>query len=384
MKLHRGRHLTLLALLVASLALVAAACGGSDDSSEPATTEAATTEAPATEEAPADTGAAAETGAAADTGAAAGGGELPPDPDAAEFEGATAGSGEGLKIGYISLGDSLPFVRLVSDGIKAQAEIAGAELVFCDSQVDAAKALDCVKNLKTQQVDGYINFQLFEDAAAEICAAGPQVPVISVDIHQKPCELSFMGANNTRAGEISGTAAGNFMKEKFDCEYDAVVTLETIAAGVVNDERIGGMIDGFQSVCGEITNLRKEDVGGTIDLGREKFADILTALPGATKIIVMSLNDDMALGALAAAKSAGREGDIYIAAQGADPSAWCEIQNNPNWIGDAAYFPERYGEILIPNMIRAINGETIPELLYIPHELVDAANIDQVYDVTDC
>lgn len=377
MKLHRRRYVMLLALLAAALALVAAACGGGDDSSD-ATTEAATTEAPATEEAPADTG-------AADTGAAPGGGEeLAPDPDAAEFEGATAGSGEGLKIGYISLGDSLPFVRLVSDGIKAQAEIAGAELVFCDSQVDAAKALDCVKNLKTQGVQGYINFQLFEDAAAEICAAGPQVPVISVDIHQKPCELSFMGANNVRAGEISGTAAGNFMKEKFDCEYDAVVTLETIAAGVVNEQRIGGMIDGFQSVCGEITNLRQEDVGGTIDLGREKFADVLTALPGATRIVVMSLNDDMSLGALAAAKSAGREGDVYIAGQGADPSAWCEIKNNPNWIGDTAYFPERYGEILIPNMIRAINGETIPELLYVPHELVDAANIDQVYDVTDC
>ena len=42
--------------------------------------------------------------------------------------GAAEGSGEGLKIGYISLGDSIPFVKLVSDNIKEQAEIAGVDL----------------------------------------------------------------------------------------------------------------------------------------------------------------------------------------------------------------------------------------------------------------
>ena len=28
-----------------------------------------------------------------------------------------------------------------------------------------------------------------------------------------------------------------------------------------------------------------------------------------------------------------------------------EIRNNPQWIGDTAYFPERYGSIVIPAII---------------------------------
>ena len=113
-----------------------------------------------------------------------------------KFRGATPGSGKGLKIGYISLGESVPFVVLVSNSIKKQAKIAGAQLVFCDSALDAAKALNCVKSFKTQGVQGYLNFDLFANASAQICKAGPQVPVISIDIHQKPCEKAFMGANN--------------------------------------------------------------------------------------------------------------------------------------------------------------------------------------------
>ena len=132
----------------------------------------------------------------------------PPQPKAVAFQNAAPGSGKGLKLGYISLGESVPFVRLVSNGIKEQAKKAGAQLVFCDSALDAAKALDCAKTFKTQGVQGYLNFDVFQNASASICKAGPQVPVIAIDIHQKPCEKAFMGANNLYAGYISGKAVG--------------------------------------------------------------------------------------------------------------------------------------------------------------------------------
>lgn len=360
------RWAALMALAV--LCVVFAACGSSDDKDGGGATGADTTAAAAPE----------ETTTSEATGA------VPDDPDAAEFEGARAGTGDGVKIGYISLGDQVPFVKLVSDGIKKQAKTAGANLVFCDSQVDAAKALDCAKNFKTQNVDVIINFQVDEKAAPNICAAGPDVPTIAVDINQRPCQVSFMGANNQRAGEIAGAAMGEYFKSNENCEYDAVVSMQQPAAGVVNEQRSGGALTGFESVCGPIENKKIIDGGGTIEGGQRKFADVLTSLPGQNKIIVLSLNDDMALGALAAAKSQGREKDLYLAGQGADPSAHCEIANNPQWVGDAAYFPERYGEIAVPNAIRAARGEEIAPTLYVPHILVNADNIGEYYQVTGC
>src|SRR5580765_8981306 len=250
----------------------------------------------------------------------------PPTPKSVPFISAKPGSGKGLKLGYISLGESVPFVRLVSNGIKAQARRAGARLVFCDSALDAAKALDCAKTFKTQGVQGYLNFDVFQNASASICKAGPKVPVIAIDIHQKPCERAFMGANNLYAGYLSGVAVGKYFKSHFNCKYDVFVSLESSAAGVVNDLRMGGYRQGFTSICGAIHNLKKIDGADRIDPARTKFADALTALPGKSHIIVVSINDDGIEGALAAAKTAGRVNDLYVSGQGADPSAWCQIQ----------------------------------------------------------
>jgi ribose transport system substrate-binding protein len=301
-----------------------------------------------------------------------------------DFEEAVPGSGEGLKLGYISLGDSVPFVKLVSDSIKREAEAAGAELVFCDSQVDGQKALDCARNFKTQGVQAYLNFQVDQALAGAICEAGPQVPVIAIDIVQEPCQVSFMGAANEYAGNVAGEAIGKFAKDTWNCEYDAYISLESTSAVDANRLRMGGTREGFTKHC-EIKNERILDADRT-DPARTKFADVLTALPGAKKIIVVAINDDGLIGALAAARTANRVNDIYLAGQGADPTSHCEILNNPNWIADAAYFPERYGEIAVPYLIRAAKGETIPEEILVPHEAITKDNIAEFYadSIAEC
>ena len=166
-------------------------------------------------------------------------------PDNPYFEtGAIEGSGEGVKIGYISLGDSLPFVKLVSDSIKEQAEIAGVDLIFCDSQFDPGEALACGQLLGVQGAEGVINFQLFQDSSPEICAAYGDVPTIAIDIIQDPCEVSFMGANNREAGRMAGSAVGQHVSDGWGCEYDAFISLESSGAGAANFDRHGGYIDG--------------------------------------------------------------------------------------------------------------------------------------------
>ena len=302
-------------------------------------------------------------------------------PSGNPYDGAVAGSGEGKKIGYISLGESLPFVKLVSDSIKEQAEVAGAELAFCDSQVDAAKALECAQNLKVQGVQGVINFNAFADSSPEICEAYGGVPTIAIDIVQQPCQVTFFGADNHFAGEVVGTSVGEQLKAENDCTYSAVLTLESPQVGEVNEARTGGMLDGFTAQCGEIPadKLRRLGVGGTTDQAITQVSDALSAIEGGGVIVVLSLNDDMALGALAAARTAGRDGEIRIGAQGADPSAWKEIACNPIWLADAAYFPERYGRTVIPAMIDILDGKPVADTLFTKHEAITKDNIRTVY-----
>ena len=272
-------------------------------------------------------------------------------------------------------------MKIVSDSIKAEAEKAGAELVFCDSQLDGQKALDCARNMKTQGVQGIINFQLDSKAAPAVCAAGPDVPTLAIDIHQPPCEVSFMGAFNSIAGKLLGEAIGNAMNGRRHVHYDTFVLLTRRPPVTWSRSAPTARARGFENICGPIPDDQFREVDGkaTTDGGRTAFADTLTALTGQEKIIVASLNDDMALGAKAAAETAGREADVWIGSHGADPTSHEDIRINPQWIGDVAYFPESYGSIAVPAIIDAINGVTLPKNLLVTHEVITKDNIDEYY-----
>ena len=287
------------------------------------------------------------------------------------------------KVGYISLGDQVPFVKLVSDGIKEEAARQNVELLFCDSEIDAGKALECAQTFAVQGVEGLLNFQVFQDSSPEICAALPEgIPVIAIDIIQPPCQISFMGANNGYAGYLGGSALGEYFKENFDCDYTAYISLESTAAGAANTQRMGGYREGFTEFC-PIINERIMDGADRTDPALEQLTDLLPALPG-DRIAVVAINEDGIIGAIAAARTLGRDGDLYFSGQGTDPSIWCDVKNNPNYIASVAYFPERYGTILLPAIINAIEGNSIAGQLFTPHQQITSENIDDYYEVAGC
>jgi ribose transport system substrate-binding protein len=373
----------LVAMLCLALAFGLAACGGGGSSSSEST---AATESEAESE-----GAASEESGAAEEGEAEeaaseeeAGGEGVSKQGIVEFRKPKPGSGEGKKIGLIELGSSVPFSNLVTKSVETAAKEAGAELVVCDSELEGQPALDCAKSFATQGVEGYLNFQSDAELSEAICTAGPQVPVIAVDISQEPCEVAFMGADNEYAGYIAGKAVGEFAKKEWNCEYDAYVSLEEPEAGSVNEERMGGYRKGFQEICpGDLKNEKKLNASRS-EVARTQFTDALTALPNMERIIAVGINDESVLAALAAAKTAGRESDVFVSGQGTEPNAVCAIKHNPQWIADTAYFPERYGEIGVPYLLEAMEGKEIPKKLLVPHELLTSKNIEQVYEVTGC
>lgn len=311
--------------------------------------------------------------------------EPTPPSEVSEFVEIEEGSGEGLTIGFTQLNLSSPFPVALQEGMEEAADTAGVELVTCDSQGDTSSALDCARQFSTQGVDGLVTFQGDAEAAPSICDAGPDAPVIAIDIAQDPCEDTFVGAANTYAGELVGYNVGKYFAENFSCEYDAYISLESSAVGIVNEERMGGTRDGFESVCGPIHDERVLDTGpgGQTELAQQQVLDTLTALPGADKIVVVGLNEDVINGALAAARAQGRTGDIYLGVQNLDP-AQCSILTHENWVGSVAYFPERYPLLIMPALIELMNGGEVADQILVPHEFVTAANLEEYYPESDC
>ena len=163
---------------------------------------------------------------------------------------AVAQDEEPVRIGYISGGDADPFILLVTESIRAAADEAGVELHECDAAFLDENALSCARTLAAVDAQSMINWQFNPALSPSVCEAYGNLPTVAIDTPEEPCQATFVGADNREAGLIGGTAMGDFAKEKFDCQYDAYISLDFPTIPDINAARAGGAKEGFEAVCG--------------------------------------------------------------------------------------------------------------------------------------
>lgn len=299
---------------------------------------------------------------------------------------AAAASSTPVKIGFVNFADSVPYAIAVQNGVIAAAKKHGIKVVTCDSNLSVTQAISCVQSFKSQQVQGIADYQYDQKAAPRVCAAGPKVPVVSVDIEQPPCGKVYVGSNNIADGKVGGVMLGKFAKQKFNCSVDAVLSINTPDnPGVL--QREDGEIAGYKSVCPGAKITKVQPPQPTTDASISPMTDTLSRFPGATKIMILAINDDVGVGAVKAAQSAGRLGDIYIVGQGAASEVYpyvCKTTPFKNWIGDADYHPEAYGTKIISNMIKLLHHQKVPKFDYVKGGPLTFANIKQIVGPKAC
>lgn len=289
---------------------------------------------------------------------------------------------EAITVGYAGLSGEFPFVQDVNQGLQRVADCLGVELIITDNEYDPQKALENADSLVTRGVDVAIEFQTDAGVAPAVCRKFEQanIPVIAIDIPH-PCAV-FFGADNLRAGQIGGENLARIANERWGGEVDALVLLELPQSGPLPQQRMDGALEGARAGLPNLTDdkIIRVDGKGNLEDSRSVFADVLTRLSDKRHILVSAINDPSAVGALRAVEAAGRTGDVAIAGQNATIEARAEIcKNNPAFIGSVAYFPDRYGDKLIPLAMDLAAGEEAPAEVFIDHFWVDAANIDQYY-----
>jgi len=287
------------------------------------------------------------------------------------------------KIGFANLSEEVPFAVDVRRGLERVAKEAGnIDLIVADNQLNGQVALHIAENLIAKGVDLVIEYQIDEKMGAILMSKFQQagIPVIAVDIPL--VGASFFGADNYRAGQMAGTALGDWIKKYWQGDFDRLIVLEEPRAGALPAARIQGQLDGLQDSVGKISpeNITFLDCGNTRKVSETQMKQILNQHPDEHKLAVISFNDDVALGALTAARKAGREEDVVIVGQGADRVVRPEIRNlNSRIIGSTAFIPEKHGAKLLDIALQILQGRTVPPATYIDHTFINAENIQLFY-----
>ncbi len=282
--------------------------------------------------------------------------------------------GGGYKIGFANLTERMPFAVQVRLGLEqAAAAQKNVQLLIRDNDLDRQRALENVEWFIAQGVDLVIEYQIDAEAGNVIMDRFRQagIPVIAVDI-PLPGAI-FFGADNYRAGFMAGEGLGRWIQQHWGGRFDRLICLQDLRAGATPAARLQGGRDGLASVLGPFPDecVVMLPAGTLLEQAQAAMAGYLAALPIGTRIALLAVNDDAALGALAAFEAAGRLDEVVAVGQNADRLGRAALQRpDLPFVGSTSYSPETYGSQLIDLALKLLRGQPVPPAVYIKHTFV--------------
>jgi ribose transport system substrate-binding protein len=288
------------------------------------------------------------------------------------------------KIGFANLSEDIIFAVDVRRGLERTLDSTHIDLIAVDNQMDADVALKNADDLIAKGIDLMVEYQIDARVGSLLLRKFQQanIPVIAVDI--PVVGATYVGADNYRAGQLAGTALGEWIEQHWHGHADGLILLEEPRAGSLPALRIQGQIDGLFKVIGSLPDsaVLHLNSGNTSEVSETEILAALHKLPNKHRLAVACFNDEAALGALSAARQLGRERDVAIVGQGADRRIREEIRRpGSRIVGSTAFMPEKYGEKLLEVALKLLRGEPVPPAAYIEHKFINASNVDLFYPV---
>jgi ribose transport system substrate-binding protein len=277
------------------------------------------------------------------------------------------------------------FCRTVMQSVKNAAAREHVHLITVNNRYSAREALRNADLLIKEGVDLVLEYQTYERVAPVIASKflEANTPVIAIEIPHPGA--TYFGANNYKAGLIGGKALGRWAREHWDGKVEQIVLLELPIAGSLLELRITGLVDGLRAELPSIVNVPIAHLNGRGDFEQvlEIIRQYLRRAP-ARRTLIGTVNDVCALAALKAYEEVGASDKCAVVGQNAIRETRNELRRpGTRLIGTVAYFPERYGDEIIPLAIGILQKRSVPTTVFVKHQLITSRNVDLIYPLDD-
>lgn len=296
-------------------------------------------------------------------------------------------NGANLVFGFANLQRDISFGIKVEKSIERNAEAAGVELLIADNRLDGPTALANAESFARRQVDFCIEFQTDVNFGPAIMQHfnRKQIGVVAIDIPMPGA--TYFGANNPRSGFMGGSYLAQAAKARFGdraLQEGYFVVGELPQSGAIPAMRTEGQIAGFLASLPGFPPERiiRIDTKNTLQYSFQQMSNALGRIPQGAPILLTAINDQSVSGMLRAVQQQGRGHDALVVGKGADELETLVAEEH--FIASVAYFPERYGNYLIPLSLMRLAGRDVPPAVTINHVMISPANICQFYPEYAC
>ncbi len=279
------------------------------------------------------------------------------------------GQAKGKVIGVSLLTLQHQFYQDLKAGLEQKAKENGYELVVTAGEFDPAKQANQLDDFIVKKVDAII---VAPCDSAGVGASIEQankagIPVFTADIASTSATgkvVSHVASDNY----LGGKKAGELMVKALGGQGDVVLITHPGVTSVIDRVR------GFKDVVAKAKGIRilaEVPAWGQRAKAASVMEDMLVKLPNLKG--VFGINDDSALGALAAVEAAGKAGKIAIVGYDATPEARDAMKKGFLY-GDTIQYPKQIGELTMGAVKDHFGGKKVSAVIPVEVGVFTAAD----------
>lgn len=291
----------------------------------------------------------------------------------------TAAQAENIGVSMALFDDN--FLTVLRNGMQDHAaSLDGVTLQIEDAQNDVGKQLNQIQNFVASGVDAIIVNPVDTDATVAMsqAAADAGIPLVyvnrePVNVDDLPEKQAFVASDERESGTLETQEVCRLLKEQGVTEAKAVVLMGELSnqAARMRTQDIKDVI--ATPECSFIQIVEEQ----TANWSRTQAADLMTnwITSGLEFDAVISNNDEMAIGAIQAMKSAGMSmDDVIVGGVDATQDALAAMEAGDL---DVTVFQNAagQGQGAVDAALKLARGEPVETKVYVPFELVTPANL---------
>jgi len=267
-----------------------------------------------------------------------------------------------------------PFRIAETQSIKDEAAKVGVkQLLTTNANSQLNKQISDIQDMINQGAQALIVAPLNSDGLepALQAARAKNIPVLTVDrkVNQEPCKdyVAFLGSNFVEQGKRAAQEMAKALNNK-----GKVAILLGSSGNNVTTDRTKGFVDEMTDIAPDVKVVSQQTGEFTREKGQQVMEQIIQAQPDITG--VYAENDEMALGALVALKSAGKKPgtDVQVVSVDGTRNAVQKIVD-----GEMAAVVEsnpRFGPLAFETLGKFLNGEAVSQNVVITDKLYGKDN----------
>jgi len=268
----------------------------------------------------------------------------------------------GKKIGMVLSTLNNPFFVSMKTGAEKKAKELGYEIVVLDSQNDATKERSNVEDLVQQGISVLIINPTDSDAVANSIkvANDSKIKVVTVDRKASGGEvICHVASDNIKGGEM----AAEFILEKLNGKGNLVELQGIPGASATRDRG-----KGFHNIVDKKDGV-KVVASQAADFDRQKGLTVTENIIQATPAFdaIFAHNDEMALGAIKAIKTANKK--VIIVGFDGNDEAKAAVASG-DLAATIAQKPDLMGAVAVENAVKVAKGETVAKEIPVELQLI--------------